>query len=265
MIAGLHEAYQRSQVHYQIGDNNNLFDWTYVSNVADSHLLAADKLYIKSAEEIAQIKADLHHVLPSIECTTHRDRVPTSESRPLGPYIELPPDAEKITANWQNPDYQGTPRPNVRNRFDLLAESSLIREDEAQLQVAGQAFYITNGESMYFWDLPRVVWTLFDEHYGTTKMKRSTIEMSRQFGLILGTAAETWAWLVGKKPGFTRFRVMYTCVDRSYNIEKARRVLGYHPRVGMQEGLQRAFEVILPPRRLFQFFHSLFSIRFSGG
>lgn len=242
VIAGLHSAYLRNQTHYEIGDNTNLFDWTYVGNVADSHILAADKLYIKSPEEIAQIKEELNYVLPSIECTTHRSRVPTSSSRPLGPYVTPPPDAEKILANWENPDYKDALRPNVRGRFDYLSEGSLLREDEAQLQVAGQVFYITNGEPMYFWDLPRVVWTLFDQHYGTEKMKRSRVRLSRQVGLVLASAAEMWAWLVGKEPGFTKFRVTFSCVHRTYNIEKARRVLGYHPRVGMQEGLQKAFE-----------------------
>lgn len=213
--------------------------------MADSHILAADKLYIKSPEEIERLKEDLKYVLPPVECTTRRSKVPTSVSRPLGPCVTPPPNAKQILENWENPEYKGVPRPIVRGRFDNLSEGSLLREDESQLQVAGQVFYITNGEPMYFWDLPRVVWTLFDQHYGLEKMKRPRVHLSRQVGLILASAAEMWAWLVGKEPGFTKFRVTYSCVDRTYNIEKARRVLGYQPRVGMHEGAQKAVEVRL--------------------
>lgn len=241
----MHLAYLRGQTHYQIGDNTNLFDWTYVTNVADAHILAADKLYIKSPEEIAQIKEELQYVLPSSECTTRRGKVPTSECRPLGPYVTPPPNAEQILANWENPDYKGALRPNVRTRFDYFSEASLLREDESQLQVAGQVFHITNGEPVYFWDLPRMAWTLFDAHYGTQKMQRSRITMSRPLGMILASAAEAWAWLIGKEAGFTKFRVTFSCVNRTLNIEKARRILGYQPAVGMQEGIQKAFEVTM--------------------
>lgn len=44
VMAGLYKVYEDGKTHYQIGDNNNLFDWTYVENVAHAHLLAADKL-----------------------------------------------------------------------------------------------------------------------------------------------------------------------------------------------------------------------------
>ena len=35
---------QNNQTRYQIGDNLNLFDWTYIKNAADSHILAAEAL-----------------------------------------------------------------------------------------------------------------------------------------------------------------------------------------------------------------------------
>ena len=38
------EAYKRKQTGFQLGDNNNLFDFTYVGNLADAHILAANAL-----------------------------------------------------------------------------------------------------------------------------------------------------------------------------------------------------------------------------
>lgn len=44
LVPGLRQVAKLGQSKFQIGDNNNLFDWTYVGNVADAHVLATDKL-----------------------------------------------------------------------------------------------------------------------------------------------------------------------------------------------------------------------------
>ena len=43
-LPGMITAYEKGQTNFQIGDGTNLFDWTYVGNVAYAHLLAADAL-----------------------------------------------------------------------------------------------------------------------------------------------------------------------------------------------------------------------------
>ena len=40
----LAEAYKKGQHKYQMGNNTNLVDYCYVGNVADAHILAADRL-----------------------------------------------------------------------------------------------------------------------------------------------------------------------------------------------------------------------------
>ncbi len=243
LITGLYQTWQRGQSHFQIGDNTNLFDWTYVGNCAYAHLLAADKLGPPNPAEIARLKEELQVALPSIECTTQRHRVPTSEARPLGPYVTPPPNAEKILANWEDPYYvPRVPRPAVRGKFDQFSEAALLREDNAQLQVAGQVFFVTNGEPTGFWDIPRIVYRFFDEHFEKPNTRRRII-LPREVGLLLASAAEWWSWLVGKEPGFTRFRVTFSCAWRCFNIERTRRVLGYEPQVGLEEGLKRTLEV----------------------
>ena len=76
-------AYRKGQTKFQVGDNNNLFDFTYVENVAHGHLLAVQALL-----------------------QTH-----TLATAPL--------------------DYE---------------------------KVDGEAFFITNGQPVYFWDFARAVW-----------------------------------------------------------------------------------------------------------
>jgi hypothetical protein len=51
---------------------------------------------------------------------------------------------------------------------------------------------------------------------------------------------------MGKEPTFTRFKVSFSCATRWHNIEKARRVLGYEPEVGLDEGIKRMVDVSVP-------------------
>ncbi|ODV98093.1 hypothetical protein PACTADRAFT_47915 [Pachysolen tannophilus NRRL Y-2460] len=44
LVPGLRSVAKMGQSKFQIGDNNNLFDWTYAGNVAYAHVLAAEKL-----------------------------------------------------------------------------------------------------------------------------------------------------------------------------------------------------------------------------
>ncbi len=49
LIPGLRDVARLGQSKFQIGDNNNLFDWTYAGNVADAHVLATYKLLDEEA------------------------------------------------------------------------------------------------------------------------------------------------------------------------------------------------------------------------
>jgi sterol-4alpha-carboxylate 3-dehydrogenase (decarboxylating) len=49
----LADAYNKGQHKYQMGPNRNLVDYSYVGNVADAHLLAADRLASNTRPSIA--------------------------------------------------------------------------------------------------------------------------------------------------------------------------------------------------------------------
>lgn len=53
-------AYRKGQTKFQVGDNNNIFDFTYVENVAHAHLLAVTALY------------ETHKILPTVPLDTER-------------------------------------------------------------------------------------------------------------------------------------------------------------------------------------------------
>jgi sterol-4alpha-carboxylate 3-dehydrogenase (decarboxylating) len=258
---GLYQVYERGQTHFQIGDNTNLFDWTYVGNVARAHIFAADKLISPSTDEddiasdwqhsdaagsVATLKDDnnedlINYPLPSIDVTTGVHRIPTCEARPLGPYITRPPNADAIEAGFYT-KFTPSTRPVVRSRFDQFSDIALARAKTSPLQVAGQAFFITNGEPMYFWDFMRAIWHELDVSSSSARPKKRLIVLPRGVGMALAGAAEWWGWLVGKESAFTRFRVQFSCATRWHNIEKARRVLGYEPEVGLEEGMKKMVE-----------------------
>ncbi|NXD32465.1 ERG26 protein, partial [Spelaeornis formosus] len=154
MINGFYGVVKNNQTKFQIGDNSNLADFTYVGNVAHAHLLAAN------ADE----------------------------------------------------DTDG---------------------EEGGYPIAGQAFFITNGEPVYFWDFARTVWRQLGH------VPPYIIAMPAGVGLILATLAEIFSKLFGKEAGFTRFRVSQAVQNRYYDIEKARRLLGYEPIVSLDEGMRR--------------------------
>ncbi|KAL0960718.1 hypothetical protein HGRIS_005743 [Hohenbuehelia grisea] len=252
VMAGLYQVYERGQTNFQIGDNTNLFDWTYVGNVAHAHLLAADKLVpppdnVDTTTITPEELAIISQPLPSIDCTTGQHRVPTSEARPLGPYVTPPPNAEQIEAAFSQPVPEKSIRPVVRSRFDSLSESSILRIKQttnvSPLQVAGQVFFISNGEPCYFWDFMRIIWHHLDAIFpGKRDPAKRPIVLPNAIGMAMATASEWFGWLIGKEPAFTRFKVTFSCATRWHNIEKARRVLGYEPIVDLEEGVRRMVE-----------------------
>jgi sterol-4alpha-carboxylate 3-dehydrogenase (decarboxylating) len=259
MMVGLYQAYQRGQTHFQVGDNNNLFDYTYVGNLAKAHLIAADKLSSPSLTASSQdtltidsLKAELHldRALQPVSATIGAKRVPTCEARPLGPYVTLPPNAAEIEAAFTAPRDPRTPaHPIIRSRFDQFSDNAIDLAETSPLQVAGQAFFITNGEPVYFWDFMRLIWLALDPPSSKSasgaseRAQKPVWVIPRSFGMVLGFLAECWASLIGKEAGFTRYRVGYSCATRYHNIEKARRVLGYEPEIGLEEGVRRMVEV----------------------
>ncbi|KAG0674778.1 erg26, C-3 sterol dehydrogenase [Kluyveromyces marxianus] len=151
LVPGLRQVAKLGQSKFQIGDNNNLFDWTYAGNVADAHVLAAQKLLDSSAAKA----------------------------------------------------------------------------------VSGQTFFITNDTPTYFWALARTVWKA-DGH-----IDKSVIVLNRPMAIAAGYLSQFFSKLLGKEPGLTPFRVKIVCAYRYHNISKAIKLLGYHPKVDIEEGIKR--------------------------
>jgi sterol-4alpha-carboxylate 3-dehydrogenase (decarboxylating) len=220
---------KNNQTKFQIGSNQNLFDWTYVGNVAHAHLLAADKL------DTTYPVAGLHEPLPEVNLSLGEYRIPTSAAHPLGPKVDPTPADLAIAAKFDSKTVDPTDlRPVLRSKMDQFCDLADSDADEVAGQtVAGQAFFINNCEPVNFWDWTRAVW----RKLGHTPPY--TIVLPVALGLLLATLAELFSKLSGREPGFTRFRVTFATQQRYYDSERARRLLGYTPIVGITEGLDR--------------------------
>ncbi|KAK9417222.1 putative 3-beta hydroxysteroid dehydrogenase/isomerase domain-containing protein [Seiridium unicorne] len=162
--------YEQGRTNVQVGSNTNMFDFTYVENVAHAHLLAARALLL------------------------------TAQSQ------TIPLDHERVD---------------------------------------GEAFLVTNGEPVYFWDFARAIWRAAGSDKGTAHVW----EMSREVGIVLGLLSEIAFGIMRKPPTFNRQRIVYSCMTRYYDITKARRRLGYKPQVELSEGVRRAVQWTLDQKK----------------
>ncbi|OCK75936.1 hypothetical protein K432DRAFT_361234 [Lepidopterella palustris CBS 459.81] len=167
ILPNMVQAFHKGQTKFQIGSNDNLFDFTYVQNIAHGHLLAVNALLAT------------HKMLPTV-----------------------PLDSEKVD---------------------------------------GEAFFITNGQPVYFWDFARAVW----REAGDTLPISSVWILSQDFAFMVGGILEWVFWAMGKKPNLTRQQVKYSCMTRYYSIQKAKTRLGYRPIVDLDEGVRRGVRFIL--------------------
>ncbi|KAI9012858.1 3-beta hydroxysteroid dehydrogenase/isomerase family-domain-containing protein [Gaertneriomyces semiglobifer] len=122
---------------------------------------------------------------------------------------------------------------NVAYAHILAAKQLGVREG-----VDGQAFFITNDEPVFFWDIPKF---MFNEWDYTNTLQFC---IPKSVGLVLGSVIDGFVRLLApyKKlnPTFTRFRVKIITSNRYLDISKAKDVLGYKPVVPLEEGLKRA-------------------------
>jgi len=125
----------------------------------------------------------------------------------------------------------------VSNMTDavLLADEALAKGG-ANSVAAGQAYFITNGEPMPFWDFIRKV---------AARLGFPPVKYTAPKSLVYAIAAvkEGIDTLKGgtlnAEDGLTRFAIRYMCTHHYFSIDKARRDLGYNPAVSVDEGIER--------------------------
>ena len=163
-VASMVKAAESGKYKFQLGNGQNLFDFTYVANLVDAHLLAAKAL------------------------------------------LEAHDSAEPLPKH---------------------------------LRVDGEAFFITNDDPYPFWDFARAIGAAA----GYAVRKEDIWVIPKSAGLLLGTISEWVVWFASlgrDKAILSRKSIRFSCMTRTYCIDKAKRRLGYKPRVSMQEGIRRS-------------------------
>ncbi len=120
--------------------------------------------------------------------------------------------------------------------IDNAADAHLLAADllEPGSPIAGRSYFVTQGETIPLWDMINQL--LAAANLGP--VKRS---VSRPVAFAAGGALELFYVLSrrAQEPPMTRFLARQLSTTHWFNIEAARRDLGYQPRVTIAEGLKR--------------------------
>lgn len=104
-------------------------------------------------------------------------------------------------------------------------------------RVDGQAFIITNDEPVPFWEFQRSI----AASVGMPVKKEDIRVVPYWVAMLVATISEwsTWIFSLGRKQApITREAVHLSTITRTLKCDKAKRVLGYKPRVSVYEGLE---------------------------
>ncbi|KAK4546045.1 hypothetical protein LTR36_002182 [Oleoguttula mirabilis] len=115
----------------------------------------------------------------------------------------------------------------------VLAIENLLSSGTA----AGHAFFISNQEPVYFWDFLAAIWAQF----GHVPSVRVHIPMP--IAWAAGYAFEWYTWLTGAAATMDTGSVKDGVRTAYSNNEKAKRILGYEPKIGLAEGVRLACDV----------------------
>ena len=125
----------------------------------------------------------------------------------------------------------------IDNLVDALVGAGEKLLDEKML--GGEAFFVTNGEPMPFWDFVDKVLVAMNK-----PVTKARIPFSIAY--FVAAMAEGINTLKGKTPtqedGLTRFAIRYMCTHHYFSIDKARSQLGYDPAISIDDGIARTVE-----------------------
>jgi len=117
----------------------------------------------------------------------------------------------------------------------VLAHDALAHDGQASV-AAGQAYFITNGEPIPFWDFVSAV--LAELGYPPIRYKVPA-KLVYAIAAIKETVERFKGDVITPEDGLTRFAIRYMCTHHYFSIAKARRELGYDPAVSIREGIAR--------------------------
>ncbi|MCJ1307504.1 erg26, C-3 sterol dehydrogenase [Agyrium rufum] len=165
LLTNVLQVLENGKENVQLGENTNLWDYTYAGNAANAHILAAHTLH------------------------------------------------------------KGTHDPHAP-------------------KVDGEVFFITDGDSLPFWDFIHKVWAAAGWQQSQAKIR----VISTRTALVLASIFEWLYWVatLGRLlSSFNKQKVEYCCYTRTFCIDKAKERLEYKAMVSTDEGIRRGVQSIL--------------------
>jgi sterol-4alpha-carboxylate 3-dehydrogenase (decarboxylating) len=107
------------------------------------------------------------------------------------------------------------------------------------MKIAGQGFLITNDEHISFWKFARRM----GNAAGYPTREEDVRSMPKAIGLLIAAISEWMVWIMSfgrQKSRMNRVGIKFSCMTRTYRIDKAKRVLGYTPKVSLAEAIERS-------------------------
>jgi len=122
---------------------------------------------------------------------------------------------------------------------EALLNSPAQNSASEDMRVAGQGFIITNDEHISFWKFARMI----GNAAGYITMEEDVRSMPKGIGLMVAAIAEWVTWIISfgrQKSRLNRVGIKFSCMTRTFRIDKAKRVLGYKPKVSLLEAIERS-------------------------
>ena len=123
--------------------------------------------------------------------------------------------------------------------MEALLDARVHPPASDDMQVAGQGFLITNDEHISFWKFAR----LMGNAAGYPTKNEDVRSMPKSIGLLIAGISEWMIWIMSfgrQKSRMNRVGIKFSCMTRTFRIEKAKRVLGYKPKVSLMEAIERS-------------------------
>lgn len=130
----------------------------------------------------------------------------------------------------------GTNQVDVTHVQDAVASQLCALTKLEDPEAWGQAYFITSGHPIRLWS-----WLAHLLHWRGQSGVKKSVSLSSAYRLG-GLLEKVYSRLQSGEPPLTRFSALQLGCTHTYSIEKARRILGYAPRVHPYDSFEAQFE-----------------------